>query len=259
MENTLPTRRASRLASPAGLIGAGVLVASLGAAAGWMMRASNAPGEHAVQQLALAPNETVVPRDAGPVASPSLSPAQGAAPQAAMPPVPAHAQRQTPRTVQRHAPSSGTPAPERTEQGSAAGSGTSGAAPLETRRAAVCDNCGVIEGVRAVQQKGEGTGMGAVGGAVLGGVLGHQVGGGNGRNAMTVLGTIGGGLAGHEVEKRMRAKTVYEVRVRLDDGSLRTFTRATAPTPGARVVVEGSSFRTVSSRNSGGAGDGQGV
>jgi outer membrane lipoprotein SlyB len=70
---------------------------------------------------------------------------------------------------------------------------------------------------------------------------------------MTVIGAVGGGLAGHEIEKRARAETIYEVRVRLDDGSVRTITQKTAPTPGARVVVEGNSMRSVSRSDGGGA------
>jgi outer membrane lipoprotein SlyB len=59
----------------------------------------------------------------------------------------------------------------------------------------------------------------------------------------TVLGAVGGGVAGNEVEKRSRATTVYQVRVRMDDGTVRTVTQATAPTVGQNVTVEGSSLR----------------
>ena len=112
----------------------------------------------------------------------------------------------------------------------------------------------MIEAVRPVQQKGQGTGLGAVAGGVLGGVVGNQMGKGSGKTAMTVLGAIGGGYAGNEVEKQQRTVTVYEVRVRMDDGSLRTFTQSTEPVPGTRVEVEGRSFRAV---DAGGAGNGR--
>jgi outer membrane lipoprotein SlyB len=118
------------------------------------------------------------------------------------------------------------------------------ATPLATQPAAVCDHCGVIEGVREVKVKGQGTGVGAVAGGVLGAAVGNQMGKGDGRKAMTVLGAVGGGFAGHEIEKQVRSETVYEVRVRMDDGTLRTFTRKTAPAPGSRVTVEGNTFRT---------------
>jgi outer membrane lipoprotein SlyB len=118
------------------------------------------------------------------------------------------------------------------------------ATPLATEPAAVCGHCGVIEGVREVKVKGQGSGIGAVAGGVLGAAVGNQMGGGNGRKAMTVLGAVGGGLAGHEIEKQVRSETVYEVRVRMDDGNVRTFTRKTAPAPGTRVTVEGNTFHT---------------
>jgi outer membrane lipoprotein SlyB len=117
--------------------------------------------------------------------------------------------------------------------------------PLSTQPAVqVCSTCGVVEGVRAVEQKGQGTGLGAVAGGVAGAAVGNQFGHGKGKAAMTILGAVGGGLAGNEVEKRARSETVYEVRVRMDDGSTRTFTQKTAPTPGARVTVDGNTLHT---------------
>jgi outer membrane lipoprotein SlyB len=105
--------------------------------------------------------------------------------------------------------------------------------------AAVCATCGTVESVKSETRKGEGTGLGAVAGGVLGGVLGHQVGNGNGKKAMTVIGAVGGGLAGHEVEKRARSTTLFQVRISMDDGSTRTVTQSTAPAVGARVEIEG--------------------
>jgi outer membrane lipoprotein SlyB len=110
-------------------------------------------------------------------------------------------------------------------------------------QATACTTCGVIESVTPFQKKGEGTGIGAVAGGVLGGVVGHQVGGGNGKKAMTVLGAVGGGMAGHEIEKRQRATTLYSVKVRMQDGSLRSVTQSTAPTVGQKVTVDGSQVR----------------
>ena len=118
-------------------------------------------------------------------------------------------------------------------------------APLETQTAALCNHCGTVEAVRPVQRKGEGSGVGAVAGGVVGAVVGNQMGGGNGKAAMTVLGALGGGMAGNEVEKRTKSTTVYEVQVRMDDGTLRTFTSASSPTPGASVTVDGQGFRVV--------------
>ncbi|MDE2430514.1 MAG: glycine zipper 2TM domain-containing protein [Burkholderiales bacterium] len=88
----------------------------------------------------------------------------------------------------------------------------------------VCESCGVVESVRHYEQPAaQGSGLGAVAGAVLGGVLGNQVGGGNGRSLATVAGAVGGGFAGNAIEKRTRTNSVYEVRVRMENGHIRTF------------------------------------
>ena len=115
-------------------------------------------------------------------------------------------------------------------------------ARLATTPAALCATCGVVESVNAVQEKGEGSGV-VRSRRWLGGVVGNQVGGGNGKTAMTVLGAIGGGLAGHEVEKRVRSETRYDVRVRMEDGSSRVFHQAQSIAVGTRVVAEGGALR----------------
>lgn len=249
MTDTVATRSPSRLTSPAALIGAGVLVASLGAAAGWMIHSSQ-PAQPDAAKMALAPNESVV-APAAPVAPANAQQqALSGAPAQTTPapaPVESHATAPSHHTT-RHEPTHHTSNGSTSTQ-SAQGSSASRGEPVPTQKVAACDNCGIVEGVRAVQHKGEGSGLGAVTGAVLGGVLGHQMGGGNGKSAMTVLGAVGGGLAGNEVEKRAKAETVYEVRVRMDDGSVRTLTQKTAPTPGAHVVVEGNSMRVVAARS----------
>ncbi|HEX4585544.1 MAG TPA: glycine zipper 2TM domain-containing protein, partial [Burkholderiaceae bacterium] len=86
----------------------------------------------------------------------------------------------------------------------------------------VCNDCGIVAGVRAVKTPGQGTGVGAVAGGVVGGVVGHQFGSGHGKDALSILGVIGGAVAGHEVEKEVKSTTRYEVDVRLDNGQLRT-------------------------------------
>jgi uncharacterized protein YcfJ len=112
------------------------------------------------------------------------------------------------------------------------------AEPRVTPVAAVCSVCGVVESVSAIENKGEGTGIGAVAGGVLGAVVGHQAGGGNGKKALTVLGAVGGGLAGNEIEKRSRSTTVYRHRVRMADGSTRSVTLDHEVAVGANVRVE---------------------
>jgi outer membrane lipoprotein SlyB len=92
-----------------------------------------------------------------------------------------------------------------------------------------CGNCGNIESVRAIKQRAEGSGLGAAGGAVIGGLLGNQVGGGTGRQLATVAGAVGGAVVGNQVEGNMKATTTWEIRVRLDDGTLRTFSQSSEP------------------------------
>ena len=139
--------------------------------------------------------------------------------------------------AQETAPAAAAPKPVHTQRGQ-----VQAPAPV-LHSAAPCATCGKVESVNAVKQKGEGTGLGAVGGAVVGGLLGHQMGGGNGKKVTTVLGAVGGGVAGNEVEKHARATTVYQVKVRMEDGSLRTITQNSAPAVGQKVTVEGSTLR----------------
>ncbi|WP_244815690.1 glycine zipper 2TM domain-containing protein [Caballeronia sp. Lep1P3] len=107
------------------------------------------------------------------------------------------------------------------------------------QRPAHCSSCGTVEAVSAVKRQGHGTGIGAVGGAVAGGVVGNQFGRGGGRTAMTLLGALGGGLAGNSVEKHLRSETDYSVRVRMENGKTRYFTYRNPPpfAQGQRVHI----------------------
>ncbi len=92
-----------------------------------------------------------------------------------------------------------------------------------------CANCGVIEAVTAVRVQGQGTGVGAVAGGVTGAAVGGQLGRGNGRTALGLLGAVGGAYAGHAIERNVRSDTSYRVTVRMDDGTKRTVYPLTAP------------------------------
>ena len=233
------------------LLAGGLAITGLGLAAGLAWRPAPpselaSPGSVEATRASLAANEAVLDSNGKPVTDKSIDrPAQGT-------PVPLVSGRNGQGT------SNTTPAPRAParQQGSgspqqyANSSGTSAQAA-----APICTHCGVIESVREVTIKGKGTGLGAVAGGVLGGAVGNQIGHGNGRAAMTVLGAIGGGLAGNEVEKRARSERAYEVRVRMDDGTVRTFQQQVAPPPGARVTVDGKVLHVT--RGTGGAGDGQ--
>ena len=103
------------------------------------------------------------------------------------------------------------------------------AAPSNHGSAAQCSNCGTVVSTRTYQRAAEhGSGLGIATGAVVGGLLGNHVGGGNGRSLATVAGAVGGGYAGNEIEKRSRTTTVTEVRVRMSNGAVRTFTESGA-------------------------------
>ncbi len=86
----------------------------------------------------------------------------------------------------------------------------------------VCNECGVVASINAVKEKAAGSGAGAVIGAIAGGVIGHQFGGGSGKDVATAAGAIGGGFAGNEVEKRVRATTYYAVGVNMENGTFQT-------------------------------------
>lgn len=101
--------------------------------------------------------------------------------------------------------------------------------PRVATGAAECRDCGVVESIRAVESRGQSTGLGAVTGGVLGGIVGNQFGGGRGRTAMTVVGAGAGAYAGNEVEKNMNKTVSYQVRVRMYDGTYRTFYERSQP------------------------------
>ena len=117
--------------------------------------------------------------------------------------------------------------------------------PVAYPQASVCTTCGSVEAVTAVERPGKPSAIsvGSVAGGVIGAALGSQVGRGNGRTLATVLGAVGGGFAGHAIEGQVRKETVYQVGVRMEDGSRRTVESATAPAVGSRVTVDGNSLQ----------------
>jgi outer membrane lipoprotein SlyB len=103
------------------------------------------------------------------------------------------------------------------------------AEPARRVPALVCQNCGVVESIREITTRGDGSGLGAAGGAVVGGLLGNQVGGGHGKEAMTVVGAIGGAFAGNQIERQAKASRSYETTVHMNNGSTRTIAQGTQP------------------------------
>ncbi|SAK41009.1 outer membrane lipoprotein [Caballeronia pedi] len=100
---------------------------------------------------------------------------------------------------------------------------------------------GEVTAVNAVQSAQPTTGIGAIGGAVVGGLAGTQIGNGRGRTAATIIGAIGGGLAGNQIEHVVHKATTYQVQVRMNDGSVRSFNYEAAPgvAVGQKVHVSG--------------------
>ena len=116
------------------------------------------------------------------------------------------------------------------------------AAPAIVSAQAKCQDCGQVLSIQYVQQKGQGSGLGAIGGAVVGGVIGHQIGSGRGNTVATVAGAAGGAYVGNEVEKNRKSTAWWEVRIKMDGGATRTFTYTEQPTvrEGERVkLVDG--------------------
>jgi len=101
----------------------------------------------------------------------------------------------------------------------------------------VCATCGTVESVSTVQREAKPSGVGVVAGGVLGAIVGNQIGKGSGRAVATVAGAVGGGWAGNAIEKNMKKTTVYQVHVRMEDGSIKTIEQATPAAVGARVTV----------------------
>jgi outer membrane lipoprotein SlyB len=94
-----------------------------------------------------------------------------------------------------------------------------------------CSNdCGIVQTVRFVEQKGQSSGVGMVAGGVLGGVIGHQIGGGRGNTVATIAGAAGGAYVGNEVEKKKNTTGYWAVSIKMDAGNVRTFTYSNQPT-----------------------------
>ena len=94
---------------------------------------------------------------------------------------------------------------------------------------ATCANCGVVESIAPVEVKGSGSGLGMVAGGLTGALIGNQIGRGNGNTVTTIAGAAGGAFAGNEIEKNMQKAVRYQVRVRMQDGTLRTSYQSSAP------------------------------
>ncbi len=95
--------------------------------------------------------------------------------------------------------------------------------------AKACPNCGVVESIKLVEVKGQGSGVGAVAGGVLGAVVGSEIGAGRGKTLAEVAGATGGAYAGNEVEKNVKKTAHYQIRISMNDGTVRTITQSNDP------------------------------
>lgn len=104
-----------------------------------------------------------------------------------------------------------------------------------------CDSCVMVKEVRKEKRKGEGGAVGIVAGAAAGGLLGSQVGKGSGKTLATVGGAVAGGFAGNEIQKQVTKKEVWVTRVRMRDGTERSFEQEQQPrwSEGTIVRIKG--------------------
>ena len=116
-------------------------------------------------------------------------------------------------------------------------------APQQVAAVPVCATCGVIDGYSAVQVQGQNNGIGAVAGGLGGALVGSKIAGRSNHTLGGVIGAVGGGLLGNAIESHERGATMYDVRVRMADGSIRTVRQSTVPNVGQRVNVEGNTLR----------------
>lgn len=190
----------------------------------------------------------VAPEPTAAVVADPATPASTASP-AELPPAATAATVDTPKTAPRPARNTARPASRRVEtarrpsaeENYRASRENSTPVRAEARPAATCRDCGVIASVREVTREADPSGVGAVAGGVLGGVVGNQMGKGRGRDAMTVIGAVGGAVAGHQIEKSQRATREYRITIRFDDGTTQVITQPTEPVwrDGDRVRVSG--------------------
>lgn len=78
-----------------------------------------------------------------------------------------------------------------------------------------------VESVRKVMIQRDSKGIGVIGGAVVGGLAGSSAGGGRGQDIATVLGAIGGMVAGQAIENQANQREGLEIIVKYDSGETR--------------------------------------
>jgi outer membrane lipoprotein SlyB len=87
---------------------------------------------------------------------------------------------------------------------------------------------GIVESIRQVDRQRYQSGAGAVTGALVGGGLGSIAGQGWGKAAAVIVGAVGGGIVGNEMQKS-QTELIWEIGIRYDDGSYGTITQTQSP------------------------------
>ena len=121
------------------------------------------------------------------------------------------------------------------------------ATPAAAATPPACPQCGTITGIREIRKPGHGSGIGAAVGGVAGGILGNQLGGKNHRTAGTVVGVAGGAVAGHLIEKQATSGKTFEIGVKFDDGTSKTFNQDSHPSwkAGDRVKLNNGALASI--------------
>jgi len=87
---------------------------------------------------------------------------------------------------------------------------------------------GTVESIRQVDRQKYISGAGAIGGALLGAGLGSLIGGGSGKTAAVIVGALGAGIVGNELQKS-QTELIWEIGIRYDDGGYGTITQTQSP------------------------------
>ncbi|SIS90284.1 glycine zipper 2TM domain-containing protein [Neptunomonas antarctica] len=109
---------------------------------------------------------------------------------------------------------------------------------VQPKEAPKCDNCGTVISITSVAVKGNSTGAGGAIGAVVGGLLGNGVGDGKGKDVATIVGLVGGAVAGNEIEKQRNSVSYFDFLIGMEQGGERTMRLASTQGLGVGSAVK---------------------
>lgn len=111
--------------------------------------------------------------------------------------------------------------------------------------AKTCLGCGRVIAASVVEKDGEGSAVGMVAGGVAGALLGNQIGKGASRDIATIAGAAGGAYAGNKIEQKVKAVKRWNVVVRFDNGSEKSYSFDKDPGFGVGSEVKSSGSSVV--------------